>query len=293
MKGKPDARNTVPARSNGKQSIAPFRGRAACFRAHRTIQRTLEAHARSGLTELGAEFFVYFNALCPEDGQLAQAAGVDYRGSPQIPGIYRGFRAIAEHAARPYVLILENDIVPLEGADIAGCLDSCLSDMREHGIKVFCLRSRAFPGQGGIRRKYARCFEIGDPVNPQIEPGKPPVTSRISMLLAHGYLFKFAGTAIYVEKSPEKAQPRAVRKLPSGNYLTDLRFRNWSNQSVLVEREFFLNTICRRVEEKPDPRLIHGHQDIERALNSWWWRRRREPMGHAGARRFTHARMDR
>ena len=263
------------------------------YRAHQTIQRTLELHRKSGLTKLAAEFFVYFNALCPEDEQLAQAAGVAYRGSPENSGIYGGFRAIAELATRPYVLILENDIIPLEGADIAACLDSCLSDMRQYGIKVFWLRSRAFPGQGGVWLKYARCFNIDDPVNPQIEPGKPPVTSRISMLLAHGYLSKFHGAAIYVEKSPEKAQPHAIRKLPSGNYLTDSRFRNWGNQSVLVERDYFLNTICRRVEEKPDPRLVNGHQDIERSLNSWWWRRQREPMGHAAQGVFTHARLDR
>jgi hypothetical protein len=263
------------------------------YRAHQTIQRTLELHRKSGLTKLAAEFFVYFNAICPEDEQLAQAAGVAYRGSPENTGIYGGFRAIAELAAHPYVLILENDITPLEGVDMAACLDSCLSDMREHGIKVFSLRSRAFPGQGGVRGKYVRCFQIHDAIDPQLKPGKPPVTSRVSMLLAHGYLSKFAGTAIYVEKSPEKAQPRAIRKLPSGNYLTDSRFRNWSNQSLLVERDFFLNTICRRVEEKPDPRLVHGHQDIERALNSWWWRRRREPMGHAAQGVFTHARLDR
>jgi len=113
------------------------------------------------------------------------------------------------------------------------------------------------------------------------------------MLLAHGYLSKFKGAAIGIEKEPEKAQPDAVRKLASGNYLTDSRFANWTNQSLLVEREFFLNTICRRVEEHPDPRLVNGHQDIERALNSWWWRRRREPMGRAAEGIFTHARLDR
>jgi hypothetical protein len=263
------------------------------FRAHQTIRRALELHANAGLTKLPAEFFVYFNALCAEDEQLAKAAGVPYRGSPRNTGIYGGFRAIAEFATHPYILILENDIVPLEGADIAGCLESCLSDMREHGIKIFCLRSRAFPGQGGTWRKYAKCFPIIDPINPNISPCKPSVTSKISMLMAHGYLSKFYGSAIYIEKNPEKVQPRAIRKLPSGNYITDSRFRNWSNQSVLVERDYFLNTICRRVEEKPDRRLVHGFQDIERALNSWWWRRQREPMGHAAQGVFTHARLDR
>ncbi len=96
--------------------------------------------------------------------------------------------------------------------------------------------------------------------------------------------------AIYVEKHPEIAQPAAISKLPSGNYLTTSRFRNWSNQSVLVERSFFLDVVCRRVEEYPDRRLINGYQDIERALNNWWWRRLGVRMGHAASGIFTHAR---
>ncbi len=263
------------------------------YRAHRTIERSLELHLKSGLPDLAGEFFVYFNALCNEDEALAKAAGVAYQGSPENSGIYGGFRAIAERAARPYVLILENDVHPLEGADIEGCLNACLSDMLEHGIKVFSLRSRVNPGQGGSGRKYARCFPIHDPVSPEMHPQKPSLSSRLSMLFAHGYLSKFRGGAIGVEKAPEKAQPKAVRKLASGNYVTDSRFANWSNQAVLFERDFFLNTICRRVDTRPDPRLVNGHQDIERALNSWWWRRRREPMGRAAHGIFTHARLDR
>jgi len=61
----------------------------------------------------------------------------------------------------------------------------------------------------------------------------------------------------------------------------------------LVEREFFLNTICHRVEEHPDPRLVNGHQYIERAMNSRCWRRRREPLGYAADGVFVHARLDR
>jgi hypothetical protein len=75
--------------------------------------------------------------------------------------------------------------------------------------------------------------------------------------------------------------------------MTDSRYRNWSNQAVLVERRYFFDVVCRRVEERPDPRLVNGHQDIERALNRRWWRHRRDPMGHAAEGIFTHRRLDR
>lgn len=285
--------NLEIAHPQAKQGLSHLSVGVLSYRAHRTIERALELHLKSGLPELADEFFIYFNALCPEDEAIAGKAGVKFFGSAENAGIYGGFRAIAERAAHPYVLILENDIIPVEGADVRGCLEACLSDMIEHGIKVFSVRSRAYPGQGSPGRKYARCYPVRDPVIPGLKPQRPSLSSRLSMRLAHGYLSKFKGAAISIEKEPEKAQPKAVRKLPSGNYLTDSRFANWTNQSLLVDREFFLNTICRRVEEHPDPRLVNGRQDIERAINSWWWRRRREPMGRAAEGIFVHARLDR
>jgi len=192
------------------------------YRAHRTIERKLELHSKSGLTACTGEFFVYFNALCGEDERIARNAGVDYSGSPENLGIYGGFRAIAARATQPYVLILENDLIPVEGADIDGCLDACLPDMREHGIKVFRLSARAVPGKPW--RKYARAFPIHDPVNPGVQPQKPPLFGPLSMVLAHGYLSKFLGAAIFTGKDPDKAEPAAIPKLASGNYLTDSRF---------------------------------------------------------------------
>ncbi len=87
------------------------------------------------------------------------------------------------------------------------------------------------------------------------------------MFLEHGGIDKFRAASLFCERAPENVQKDAVRKLPSGNYVTDSRYRNWSNQAVLVERQYFVDVVCRRVDEHPDPRLVNGHQDIERALN--------------------------
>jgi len=263
------------------------------YRAHKTLDAALQLHAAHGLQRAAAEFFVYFNALEEADREIAARAGVAFSGSAENAGIYGGFRSIAELASKPYVLILENDVVPFDGADVIGCLRNCLSDMEAFGIKIFCVRSRENPGQGDPWKKYIKCFPIARPINPKIASQQTPWLSRVKMLAEHGYLSKFKGAAFYAEKAPHTAQPSAIRRLPSGNYLTDSRFRNWSNLALLVERRFFLDIVCHRVETNPDPRLVNGNQDIERALNSWWWRRRREPMGHAGKGAFTHARLDR
>ena len=263
------------------------------FGALQTISRALRAHRESGLIDCAGEFFVHFNAITPEDKRVAEEAGVSYSGTSENRGIYGGFRAIAESARNPYVLILENDVVPLPGARVRECLAACVSDMIEHGVKCFSLRSRREPGEGAPYAKYIKTFGLVQPIAPGVAPKQAAPFSQLRMFLEHGSIDKFRAASLFCERDPETVQKDAVRKLPSGNYLTDSRYRNWSNQAVLVERRYFFDVVCRRVEERPDPRLVNGHQDIERALNRRWWRRRRDPMGHAAEGVFTHRRLDR
>ena len=263
------------------------------FGALQTISRALKAHRESGLIDCAGEFFVHFNAITLDDKRVAEEAGVSYSGTAENRGIYGGFRAIAERARNPYVLILENDVVPLPGARVRECLEACVSDMIEHGVKCFSLRSRREPGEGAPHAKYIKTFGLVRPIAPGLAPKQGAPFSQLRMFLEHGSIDKFRAGSLFCERDPETVQKDAVRKLPSGNYMTDSRYRNWSNQAVLVERRYFFDVVCRRVEERPDPRLVNGHQDIERALNRRWWRHRRDSMGHAAEGVFTHRRLDR
>ncbi len=137
-----------------------------------------------------------------------------------------------------------------------------------HGIRSFSLRSRREPGEGTPYAKYIKTFGLLDPISPSLAPAKAAPFSQLKMFLEHGGIDRFKGASLFCERHPDEVQKDAVRKLPSGNYVTDSRYRNWTNQAVLVERQYFLDVVCRRVEEHPDPRLVNGHQDIERALNS-------------------------
>jgi hypothetical protein len=262
------------------------------YRAHGTLLHSLATHKAVGLPDIAGEFFIYFNALCAEDERIAREAGVPHHGDATNAGIYGGFRRIAEVASKPYVLILENDVISNpRGIDVAACLESCVADMIEHGIPAFSLRSRPEAGQGAPYQKYVKCFPVLDPVSSEIAPQPLPLRSRLRMYLKHGRLDKFRGCAVFTERHPDVAQPGAIRKLPSGNYVMDSRYLNWSNQAVLVERSFFFDVVCRRVETHPCSRTVNGYQDIERSLNSWWWRRLGVPLGHAAVGMFTHARQ--
>ena len=262
------------------------------YKAHKTLRASLETHVKTGLTSLPRKFFIYYNDLNESDTALAREFNLPHFGG-QNSGIYGGFRAIAELSDTEYVLILENDILTLSDQGLHEGIQSCLEDMKTRNINVFCLRSRHLPGQGMSDRKYRQAFGIHHPINKNYKSYKTNILAQLSMRAKHGYLSKFKSRAIMFEKDPEIAQPEAIQKLPSGNYITDSRYCNWTNQSLLVNREFFLNVICQRVEKHPDPRLVNGFQDIERALNSIWWRRRKEPIGFSATGFFTHGRIDR
>ncbi len=260
--------NVLAAPDSGTRSAASLVSAGVLsFGALRTTSRALSAHRESGLIDCVGEFFVHFNAITSDDKGVAEEAGVRYTGTAENLGIYGGFRAIAERAKNPYVLILENDVVPLPGARVRQCLDACVSDMMEHDIKSFCLRSRHEPGEGVPYAKYIKTFGLLEPIARSLDPKRAAPFSQLRMFLEHGSIDKFRAASLFCERDPETVQKHAVRKLPSGNYLTDSRYRNWSNQAVLVERQYFFDVVCRRVDEHPDPRLVNGHQDIERALN--------------------------
>jgi hypothetical protein len=263
------------------------------YRAHRTLERTLASHRASGLFHLPARYFVYFNAMDDADRQRAERWGIEAAGAPVNGGIYGGFRAIAERTATAYLLVLENDVEAIAApATTAACLATALGDMRREGIPVFCLRSRERPGQGmSGARKFARAYGVEEPLHSGIVARRASWWDRLAMRRKHLTLDRFIGNAVYVETAPERRFPQAWRRLPSGNLVTSSRYRNWSNQAVLVRRDFLLNVVLRRTATHPDPRTINGAQDIERALNRPWWRRQQVPMGHARDGIFTHARL--
>lgn len=212
------------------------------YRAHETLKASLRSHVQSGLTSLSEHFFIYFNDLDNDDITIANEFNLPYHGAKNS-GIYGGFRAIAEKCETDYVLILENDIITLQHENIYDCIQSCLQDMKAHAINVFSLRSRITPGQGLSSKKYKLAFGLQNPIQETAAPYKATFFDKVSMLLKHGYRSKFKGRAIMFEQHPEKVHPDAISKLHSENYVTDSRFCNWSNQSVLVKKSFFLDII--------------------------------------------------
>ena len=226
------------------------------------------------------------SATSVQDGDQSRAVMPRQFRTLFISDLHLGARACQAEAFLDFLRYYDPDTIYLVG-DI---IDFWLATLSISGASggAPCGFNRITP-----YAKYIKTFGLLEPIAPSLASKKAAPFSQLRMFLEHGSIDKFRAASLFCERDPETVQKQAVRKLPSGNYLRDSRYRNWSNQAVLVERQYFLDVVCRRVEGHPDPRLVNGHQDIERALNQRWWRRRRDRMGHAAEGIFTHRRLDR
>lgn len=266
------------------------------WRAPETLAATLQTYAAGGLFDLFTEKRVYFQEISDEDRAVAAHYGLTAEGTDANTGIEGGVRALVGGTRAELILLLENDcplVVDPETAKEA--LHRAAADMARHDIPVFRMRSRRHPGENFTRTdKYQSLFAVRGPLDSDIHIHTPsPLGILARRSLRPLKARRFRGDAAYVERDPVSAQPKAIRVSDHGNFLTDSRFINWSNQSVLVRPDFMRDILFPGVEANPSNRVIAGVQDLERAANRRWWRAARVPIGISEPGLFTHSRLDR
>jgi len=170
-----------------------------------------------------------------------------------------------------------------------------VADMQAHDLSVFRLRSRRHPGENFTRTdKYQQYFPVRDPLDTDVEiHAVSPFKANLRRMMRSGKANTFRAEAFHTERDPVARQPGALRHSENGNVLTDSRFMNWSNQSILVRPDFMTKVLFPGVTANPSKRTIGGAQDLERAANKQWWRDLRVPIGMSEPGLFTHKRLDR
>jgi len=265
------------------------------WKAHATLRATVATWAEGRLFGHFDRSVAYFQERTPEDDAVAEALGLNPVGTARNVGIARGMAGIADALETDWVLFLENDCPLVASADdVTETLGQVRADIAAHDLKVVRLRSRTDPG-GVIsrRRKYVEVFGVKDPLPdlPQRHRRRPFPQNLLLGLAMGGD--RLRGAALYAEQDPVAAQPKALRRSETGNFLSDSRFLNWTNQSILVERRFFLDVMMQRFETRPDKRSRSGRRSLEPTANHAWWYRMAVPIGIADPGLFTHRRLDR
>ncbi len=266
------------------------------WRAPATLAATLETYAAGNLFSLFDEKRVYFQEISDEDRAIAARYGLVAEGSDANTGIEGGVRALVSGTKADLILLLENDCpLVVDAATARDVMRRAVADMAAYDVPIFRMRSRRQPGDDFTRTdKYQSLYSVRNPLDSDIVFHSP---SRIGALtrrmLRPVKARRFRGDAVYVERDPVSAQPGAVTASKNGNFLTDSRYLNWSNQSILVRPSFMVETMFPGITAHPSKRTIAGVQDLERAANRQWWRDLHAPIGISDMGLFTHSRLDR
>lgn len=266
------------------------------WRAPKTLAASLATYEAGGLFDLFDELRVFFQEITPEDRDTGTGYGLHVDGSEANLGIEGGVRALVEGTSADLLLLLENDCpLVVDAATAKDTLERAVADMEAHSLPVMRMRSRRRPGENFTRPlKYQRFFPVRDALDTEVEIlDVSPLAAAMRRVLRPSKADGFRAEAIHTERDPAARQPKAVRRSANGNWLSDSRYMNWSNQSVLVRPEFMRDVLLPGVAAHPSKRTIGGAQDIERAANRQWWRDLAVPIGFSDPGLFTHARLDR
>ena len=265
------------------------------WKAHATVQKTLESYEAAGILDLFAAKRIHFNEISPADIAIAERFGFERSGSAANTGIFGAVDAVSAQVRTPYILSLENDN-PLvtDRAGLITMLTCALNDMAERDVPAILMRSRRDPGEQFWRRsRYEQRFNVVWPLG--ADAGKRrPMPNPLVRAYEDLRRSSLRGSAIYAEEDPTLRHPRVIEKTANGNWLTKSSYINWSNCCALVKTEFLREVILDRVRKHPSPATLNGHQDIEAALKlDNWWRKQGFPVGQSEPGPFTHERLDR
>lgn len=271
-----------------------------CWRGHDSLSRTLPTYARGKLFDQVDEAALFLPE--PEERTIAlgRSYGLAVYTAPQNLGILGGFKWMAETLSHDVLLLLEDDCPLVEPeSEVQRQLAIATRVVRTGDVNVFRLRHRFIPGMGDR-------YTIIDKLHRYLPPDDAPKGEKLLAQLRRGLrrekFDRLRGNILYEmgdaytnpyrlkaldhserpakpvrpfrrDKSPEALFPDGIEHHPEGYYRVSARIMNWSNQSILIRRDFFLEKIIAYAEAHPSQRRVNGFPDIEKELNSHYWRR--------------------
>ncbi len=257
------------------------------WKAPKTLAATLAA-LPSEFLDLFEDKVIYFQEISSKDRELAEQYGFRYEGNDANVGIREGIKQAVLANQCEQVLFLENDVCFNQELDSAITqLKTAHQALVDGIVPVVRLRHRQEPGQAyPAIAKYKNYW--GDAAT------QNSTKLKLKRLLRPTKARKLIGQAVMVLDHPEQHFDARDIQLQEQNYYTvNTAVLPWTNQSILLQKEWFLNTLIPIAEASKTKRHVNGFPDLEKELNSAWWRQQTFRMGVSNPGIFTHHRLDR
>lgn len=268
------------------------------YRAHQTLKKTLSSLEQHNAFSFFDDSVIYFNDFCDRDREIADDFSLRAVGGPNL-----GFSAqeqLAEHLDADYIVLIQNDCPLVEDLpELKKQLTKAVELLEASQIDIMRLRHQWLVGEGFWDvAKYTRFYNVACVNNKFIakEHGLDGVDIKNSFIKYIKKYFRplkarrLIGRSVYIEQFPEKLFPKFIKKIDDV-FIVDSQCIDYTEQSFLIHKDFFLNTICKYINENPKKRTLHGFQVPEIILNCLWWRRQHFKIGVCKGL-FTHNRFD-
>lgn len=231
------------------------------WRGAETLKPSLESYTKAGLFREFHESQIFL----PDPDKLVLDVASDFdlniKTSPQNLGIMENMVAAASLLSTDYILMLENDCPLIESiAEVRRQLYQSLQLLRRDTVVMSRLRSVRAPGQAftGLD-KYRRLYN-GSLRSGLIRRFRPDNHRRLS------------GYALYDGPDAIRRHARHFELVGDDTYLVDASIMPWTNQSILINRKFFLNEIIPIARSVKTSRHANSLPNLEIELNksrSW------------------------
>ncbi len=250
------------------------------WRGAETLRPSLESYAAAKLFDVFTESQIFLPDPDKAVIEVANAFEINVKTIPQNLGIMENMVAAAESMSTDYILMLENDCPLIEPiSEVRRQLTKSLELLERHDVIMARLRSVRAPCQAfsGLE-KYRRLYDGS-------------LKSRITKRLRPDKLQRLTGYALY--DGPESIGRHLPHFEDVGDnfYLIDASVMPWTNQSILIHRETFLNKIIPLGRTVKTRRHANSLPNLEIELNkSPAWRSSGWKIA-CGPGLFTHERI--
>lgn len=233
------------------------------WHGHASLDAALQSYAKEDFFSLFDECMLFAPEADKKVIATAQQYPIRIESAPDNKGILAGMTEIAERLTTDYIFFTENDCPLVESHESARQQITTALELLHRGRACMARmrHTRQFGETFGTYDKYLRYFPTPDSFPARIRRTLRPAKAK-----------RLCGTSIYVEDHPDQKFPKHITKAENNFYLVDAAVMPWTNQSILVQRKFFLNTIIPYCTSAPLRRTINGFRNLEIELNqSRFW----------------------
>ena len=264
-----------------------------CWRNVSSLEASLQSFERNGVFGAARETRLLLAEATEAGRALAARYPLDVDATDRNLGILGGFERLAQSLRSDNVLLLEDDCPLVEGPDTTrAALIQAERLLTNAEAQVVRLRSRPWPGAGvrfQVLDKHARYHGAG--AAPRLRRlARPGKARRLLSAVPYRQADPWADPLTLAQaprRTPDgdaaraasdhaltKAHPDLFRLASDGTLLVSAAIMPWSNQSVAVRRDFYLDHVAPMAREGfSRRRSTNGFSNVERDLNRRAWRR--------------------